>query len=228
MGARNEGLVNILTPRSRAGRLLRLAFLLVAGGALALLLWCGYWLWVINRYDGLPADGDVRPADVGIVLGAKLWEDEPSPALEERLDLALELYRSGAYDHLILSGGLDVEGDSTLTEAEGMRDYLVQQGVPAAAIKLDSASHSTYENLLYSARIMKEEGWARAVIVTHQYHGARSEDIADFLGYEDVQVQVADSKVLNMAYHRTREVLAYTKWLGEKWLVHGGRNPGID
>ncbi|MBP1977192.1 YdcF family protein [Cohnella thailandensis] len=214
--------------RPRGRKYLKRAIGIAAAGAAALVIWCLSLFMIINRYEGLPKSGTVQPADVGIVLGAKLWQDKPSPALEERLNLALELYRTGAFDRLIMSGGLDVEGDATLTEAEGMRDYLVSKGVPEEAIRLDSESHSTYENLLFSGRIMKEEGWNRAVIITHQYHGSRAQDIAEFLDYEDVQVQVADSKVLNMAYHRTREVLAYTKWLGEKWLLHGGKNPGID
>ncbi|RUS45877.1 YdcF family protein [Cohnella sp. AR92] len=207
--------------RSRSRSYLKWAIRLVALGAAALVIWCGSLWWIINRYEGLPAQGTPKKADVGIVLGARLWQDKPSPALEERLDQALSLYRSGTFEHFLLSGGMDAEGGK-LTEAEGMRDYLLGQGVPAEAIVLESNSHSTYDNLLFSQRIMKEEGWSRAVIVTHQYHGSRSQDIAEYLGYQDVQVSVTDSKVLNMAYHRTREVLAYTKWLGEKWLLHGG------
>jgi uncharacterized SAM-binding protein YcdF (DUF218 family) len=93
-----------------------------------------------------------------------------------------------------------------------MRNYLVEQGVPENAIRLDNDSYSTYDNLRYSRRIMEAEGWRTAVIVTHRYHGARAADIARTLGYDPVMVSVTESSVMNMNYHTTREVLAFAKW----------------
>ncbi|MBB6669155.1 YdcF family protein [Cohnella nanjingensis] len=188
-------------------------------GVIALAAWCAAIYVHIARFEGLPADSAPRHADVGIVLGASLWQDKPSPGLRERLDLGLSLYRAGTFDRFILTGGLDDNG-ATITEAEGMKRYLVGQGVPAEAIALDPDSRSTYENLSFAQAIMAERGWRTAVIVTHQFHGARALDIAQTLRYRDVQVQVTPSRVMNMAYHNTREVLAYTKWLGQKWLLH--------
>ncbi|MCC3373202.1 YdcF family protein [Cohnella sp. REN36] len=205
--------------RPKRRRFLRVIAWTALVGLLALAAWCTAIYVHIARFDGAPAGAKPHRADVGIVLGARLWNDRPSPGLQERLDLALSLYKAGTFDRFIVSGGLDA-GGATVTEAEGMRDYLLSHGVPADAIVLDDASRSTYENLLFSRAIMDERGWRTAVVVTHQYHGARALDIARTLGYRDVQVQVTLSHVLNMAYHRTREVLAYTKWLGQKWLLH--------
>lgn len=160
-------------------------------------------------------------ADVGIVLGAALWDGEPSPALRERLDHALELYREGWFDAFILTGGYDYVG-AKLTEAEGMRNYLVERGVPEEDILLENAARSTYENLVFSQNIMASRGWSKAVIITHTYHGARALDIARFLGYEDPVVSVTDSKVMNMAWHMARETLAYTKWQADKLLIRIG------
>ncbi|WP_240489055.1 YdcF family protein [Cohnella thermotolerans] len=206
---------------SGSRRLLRLLAWCLALGAAALIVWCATLFFIILRYDGQPAGGALKHADVGIVLGASLWRDKPSPGLRERLDHALELYRAGDFDRFLVSGGLDNNG-ATLTEAEGMRNYLLAQGVPADAVVMETKSHSTCENLKFSQAIMQHNGWTTAIIVTHQYHGSRAGDIAASLGYSPVQVSVTDSQAMNMAYHRTREVLAYTKWLGQKWLLHGG------
>jgi uncharacterized SAM-binding protein YcdF (DUF218 family) len=183
----------------------------VAVGLVLILIWCGSLYYRITSFTGVSGNADAVRADAGIVLGASLWNDKPSPGLRERLDHALALFRAGVFPHLIVSGGLDA-GGAKLTEAEGMRDYLQEKGVPAEAIEMDTQSHSTYENLLFSRNIMKEKGWQSAVIVTHRYHGARAADIAETLGYKPVQVSVTDSKVMNMAYHETREILAFTKW----------------
>ncbi|MFC3801267.1 YdcF family protein [Cohnella sp. GCM10012308] len=198
-------------------RRLRAAAYIVSAGVLALFLWCGSLFVVIGRFGGEPAKGLPAQSDVGIVLGASLWDNKPSPGLQERLDQALSLYKANVFSRFIVTGGLDA-GGAVLTEAEGMRDYLLQRGVPAPAIFIEPEATSTYENLKFSKAIMQANGWHTAVIVTHQYHGSRSLDIAEALDYERPQVSVTDSKVMNMAYHRTREVLAYTKWLLQKWL----------
>ena len=204
----------------------RVLLRLAAAAAAVALVWCGVLYAVIAGFRGMPDAGPPPHADVGIVLGASLWNGVPSPGLAERLDQALKLYRKGAFGRIIVSGGLD-RGE-TRTEAEGMRDYLVGRGVPAAAVVLEPKSRNTYENLAFSQKIMEQRGWTTAIIVTHQYHGARAADIARTLGYDPVLVSVTESRVLNLAYNRSREVLAYTKWLALKLMLHWGWIAGID
>ncbi|WP_217594326.1 ElyC/SanA/YdcF family protein [Cohnella sp. GbtcB17] len=216
-GAGNRGPVVAASFSHSRRKRLRAVVYVISAGLLALFLWCGSLFYVIGRFGGEPSKGLPAPSDVGIVLGASLWDNKPSPGLRERLDQALSLYRANVFSRFIVTGGLDA-GGAVLTEAEGMRDYLRQQGVPDSAILIEPKATSTYENLKFSKAIMQAQGWHTAVIVTHQYHGSRSLDIAEALGYERPQVSVTDSKVMNMAYHRSREVLAYTKWLLQKWL----------
>ncbi|BBI33646.1 YdcF family protein [Cohnella abietis] len=191
---------------------------LVLVGLVAFMTWCGSLYYLITSYHGTSENESAMKADVGIVLGATLWNNAPSPGLRERLDQSLKLYHAGAFKHFIVTGGLDDNG-ATLTEAEGMRNYLLEKGVPEQAIEMDTLSRSTYENLLFSQEIMEQQDWKTAVIVTHSYHGSRAENIAKKLGYDPVQVSVTDSKVLKMSYHVTREILAYTKWLGMKLFL---------
>jgi uncharacterized SAM-binding protein YcdF (DUF218 family) len=184
-------------------------------GVFLAVVWFGYMQW---RMSTIGRGESPEPADVGIVLGAALWNDVPSPGLKERLDQAVQLYRDGNVSVLIVSGGYDYNG-SKLTEAEGMGNYLLAQGIPTQSIVLENRATNTYQNLLYSGRIMKQNGWKRAIIVTHRYHSVRALDIARFIKLQDPQVAPADTHVMSVTWHRFRETLALVKWEAEKVLL---------
>lgn len=216
MNARSGGPVAV-TKRKKMSVLRKL---LITFAVLVLLglLWVGYaWRLMNGAHSSVPASA----SDVGIILGASMWGDSPSPGLRERLDEGLRLYQEGKFPHIIVTGGLD-RADYKYTEAEGMRNYLVDHGVPASAIILENKATSTYENLLFSREIMRERGWQSAVIVTHQYHGMRSLDIAKFLDYTRPALGLTESRTLQMKYHKPREVLAYTKWKLDELLLLTG------
>ncbi|GGF89731.1 YdcF family protein [Paenibacillus abyssi] len=199
-------------------RLLRILLRIAAWSAALIIFWCGYLLWHINDFE---EPRSISPADTGIVLGAALWNDRPSPGLRERLDHAYRLYEQGKLDHIIVSGGMDYNG-STITEAEGMRNYLIELGVPADKLLLEPLARSTYENLLFSQQMMLEQGWSSATVITHDFHAARATDIAAFLGIESFTVTGAKSRVLSSVKNESREVLAYTKWKLDKMLLRIG------
>jgi uncharacterized SAM-binding protein YcdF (DUF218 family) len=181
-------------------------------------VWIVYIQWKVQV---APDQELPKQVDVGIVLGASLRQDIPSPGLQERLDLAVNLYKQGKFKQLIVSGGLDHNG-SKLTEAEGMRDYLIKKGLPTKSILIEPRATSTYENLLFSKQIMDEQGLVSSIIVTHSYHGSRSLDIAESIGLKEPLVSSIDSEVLFMPYHEARETLAYTKWIWTKLLLKVG------
>jgi uncharacterized SAM-binding protein YcdF (DUF218 family) len=180
------------------------------------LVWTAYIQWKIHTVQDMPLTSE--PSDVCIVLGAALWNDKPSPALRERLDVAIKLYEEGHCHYVIATGGQDNNG-ATVSESEGMIRYMVDKGVPLTDTRSEPEARSTYENLLFSRAIMEQEGWHSTIIVTHSYHGARALDIAEFLHYEQPRMSVMDSQVMFMPYHKSRETLAFTKWTLEKWLM---------
>ncbi len=177
-------------------------------------LWILYLQWMIFSVQ----HQKLNKSDVGIVLGAALWNDYPSPALQERLDAAYDLYNRGYYSKIIVSGGMDHNG-STIPEAEGMKHYLMAKGTSADHIFIEDQSRSTYENLLFSKRIMEVYDWNSSIVVTHEYHGARAWDIACFLEFNRSSIYTIKSKVLSMPWHKARETLAFTKWFIQKHLI---------
>ncbi len=195
---------------------MRRALRAVVIGLLILAVWCGVLYTKIVTFDGTPEEA--QTSDVGIVLGAGLWGEEPSPALKERLDYAIELFNEGTYSHMIVTGGLGTP-NARITDAEGAAAYVIAHGVPEDAVTLENSSKDTYENLLFAQRIMKEQGWTTAAIVTHWYHGSRAADMASTLEYDPVRVFTTDTKVMNKRFHEGREVLAYTKWFIRKLFL---------
>ncbi|MGZ0041610.1 YdcF family protein [Paenibacillus ottowii] len=204
--------------QSRSRKIFKVSKRLILGLVifiLAGLVWAGVRVWNMNT---AVSTTPLQRAQIGIVLGASMWGAEPSPGLRERLEEALRLYRNGTVQRLIVSGGLD-QPDFPYTEAEGMQRYLVDRGVPIQHILLENQATSTYENLLFSQRIMKEYGWTSTIIITHSYHGPRAMEIAQFLDYDHPQMALTESKVLNMPIHQSREVLAYAKWTLQRWWI---------
>jgi uncharacterized SAM-binding protein YcdF (DUF218 family) len=191
--------------KTRKNWMRRARFLLIAI-VLAATVWFIYAWQLIDRTI---QEARPRHADVGIVLGAAIWGERPSPSLRERLDQALQLYRDGYVRYLLVTGGLG-EG-KTVTEAEVMQAYLLEQGVPEEAILLEDKATSTYENLLYSQEVMETYDLQTALLISHDFHLARAIDIA-----EDLELQASPigtkSRVLSESYYKVREVLALAHW----------------
>ncbi|REK77142.1 YdcF family protein [Paenibacillus paeoniae] len=200
--------------RKRSFRPWLLLFRFIMWGIAVGVLWSGYMLWLINGYSSKET---YPKADAGIVLGAALWNDRPSPALRERLEYARTLLENGTVKTLILSGGHGGRA-STLSEAEGMRNYLVEKGVPEDKLLLETESRSTYQNLVFSSMLGEEKGYDTFLVITHDYHAARAGEIAKYARIDSVGVGGVKSRVLNEFYNNSREVLAFTKWKLD-WLM---------
>ena len=119
-------------------------------------------------------------ADAAIVLGAAVWAEQPSPVFEERILHAIDLYKAGAIDYIIFTGGRG-KGD-LLSEAEAGEAYAVAAGVPAHAIMIEALSPVTYENLKNAQRLGQERGLSTYLIVSDPLHMKRSLEMAHDLG----------------------------------------------
>lgn len=107
-------------------------------------------------------------ADVIVILGSKVYPDgQPGPALTRRTQHAVALFREGLAQRLICSGGL---GTYPPTEAEAACGLAEKLAVPPAVILLEAQAHSTEENALYTASLMRAHGWQTAILVSDSYH----------------------------------------------------------
>lgn len=93
---------------------------------------------------------------VAIVLGNRINDDGSfTDIMVKRLELAKELYDNKEIDKIIVSGGIANEKVG-FSEAERMKEYLVNRSVPDNLIILEDKSLSTRQNALFSVPIAKK------------------------------------------------------------------------
>ena len=170
-------------------------------------------------------------ADCILVLGAGFRSDgSPTPMLKDRLDTAIEVYKSGAAPKLLMSGDHSRED---YDEVQTMKDYAIDKGVPSEDIFMDHAGFSTYESLYRARDIFQAQN---IVIVTQKYHLYRALYTAEALSLQALGVP-ADTKTYGgQTYRDLREILARNKdfltsiykpkptYLGDTIPVNGNGN----
>jgi len=123
--------------------------------------------------------------DSVIVLGAGLKGGVPTLALQTRLDSAIDYMNRNPETKAIVSGG---QGFSeTITEAEGMKRYLVSHGIPEDRILKEEQSTSTYENMLFSKKLYENsigKKLNKVMIITNNFHMMRSKMLARRAGLQ--------------------------------------------
>ena len=102
--------------------------------------------------------------------------------LSNRVDKAMEIYEKCAVKPIIIpSGGQG--GDEKLSEAEAMRRYLVEHGIPDEHIILEDRSATTAENLAFSKAIIDgRRGRRKTALVSSNYHVYRCLRLAKEVG----------------------------------------------
>ncbi len=143
--------------------------------------------------------------DCILVLGAGVWNGRPSHMLADRLDVAIELYKKGASDKIIMSGD---HGRENYDEVNIMKAYAIEKGVPSSDIFMDHAGFSTYDSIYRTKAVFEADD---IIIVTQKYHLFRAVHIAKVL---DIQVSGVPSdarRYTGATYREAREVLARNK-----------------
>jgi uncharacterized SAM-binding protein YcdF (DUF218 family) len=160
------------------------------------------------------ADGltdDIHAADVAVVPGNTVERDgRPSARLRARLDQTVSLYRQGLFPDVIVSGGVGVEG---FDEALVMKRYLIENGVPDGRIHVDSGGANTYLTARNAARMMGENRWQSALVVSQYFHVPRTKLALRRSGVTPVFSAHARYTELRDVYSIAREVVGYGAYL---------------
>ena len=91
-----------------------------------------------------------------VVLGRRLNDDgSMSMDLIKRCDKALEFFLREKPKKVLLSGGAPNK-KADRTEADAMKEYLIEKGVPQDKIIVEDKSLTTFQNAKFSAPIIKE------------------------------------------------------------------------
>ncbi len=136
------------------------------------------------EYKVISSSGLYTPekSDFIIILGNSLEDgDVPSLWLQKRLEAGIYLYDNSYADKIIVTGGKG-RFDKTAV-ALSMKNWLIDNGIPADDIITDERSKNTYENFKFSKELVDElinvDEKGNIIVVTNDFHMYRSMIIAD-------------------------------------------------
>ncbi|WP_347318647.1 YdcF family protein [Rossellomorea sp. RS05] len=145
-----------------------------------------------------------------LILGAGLKGEEPSKTLLSRLATGVEILKIREDLPVVVSGGQG-PGES-ISEAKAMGRHLVAHGIDGSRIIYEDESTNTYENMLFSLRVLEDRGLkeGKVLIVTNDFHLARSKILARDVGL-DASGYAAPTPWFVRANYYIREYFAMVK-----------------
>jgi uncharacterized SAM-binding protein YcdF (DUF218 family) len=158
--------------RKKTGRIFKVILIIVV-------LTIGYTSLSIYTFG---SNSSVGNADAAVVLGAAVWSNQVSPVFRERINHAVDLYRSGRVRKIVFTGGQGNRNEPT--EAAAARDYAIQNGIPATDILIEQRSHTTYENVVNAKQLADAHGLKKVLIVSDPMHMKRAITMAHNIGLD--------------------------------------------
>jgi vancomycin permeability regulator SanA len=134
--------------------------------------------------------------------------------LQDRLDRAVEIFKSGYTDRILVSGD---HGQHEYNEVASMRDYLVKAGIPESCVFMDHAGFDTYDTL-YRAKSVFEV--RRALVTTQDFHLLRALYIGQQLGLDLWGVPSRYQDAYWSPWYRFREYPARVKAFFDCEILH--------
>lgn len=130
--------------------------------------------------------------DCAVVCGYFANDDgTPSELMKTRVEKAVRLWKRKKVDCLILSGAAVYNEH---VEAEVMRRYARELGVPDSEIIIEDRAVSTYHNMLYSKEIMESHYLKDCVVVTNGWHLRKADHYARKFRLDYVMAQAENPK----------------------------------
>lgn len=154
--------------------------------------------------------------DAVIVLGCGIKGENVSAILSYRLDKSVEYYNKNKNAVIVVTGGQGPQED--ITEAEAMKKYLIEKGIPKEKIIKEEKATSTTENMLNSKKILDEKfkNDYKVTIITNNFHIYRASRIAKKAGLNATHYN-AKNKWDTIIANYIRETMGVAKYwiLGE-------------
>jgi uncharacterized SAM-binding protein YcdF (DUF218 family) len=160
------------------------ALMVALAMAVFLVSWPPFANMIVARFERPypPQRPSAVDAEAIVVLASSVYPvypPLPTPRLGsdtyERCQYAAWLHKNWRPLPVLASGGIPEPTPDTPPYANSMGEALRREGVPKEMIWSEVQSGSTYENALYSARLLRQRGIHKIVLVTDAYHMARAE-----------------------------------------------------
>jgi vancomycin permeability regulator SanA len=145
-------------------------------------------------------------SNIGVVLGAAVWSNKPSPTLSSRADKAAELLMKGKINSIQLTGS---NAPGELSEAEMAYNYLSSKEVNMNNVYMESQTTSTNEQIRFiKANLYNKPGIDEIIIISDSYHLPRIKEICRF---HQIRTKVVASDLVHSLkdkiYYNLREAV---------------------
>lgn len=148
-------------------------------------------VWILA--EPLKISQSPRKADAIVVFGGGVGETgSPGKSTIERSRFSVDLYRQGYAPYIIYSSGYTYR----YNDADNMELFALSMGVPKKDIILEKKANSTYENVRYTVKILKDKGFDSIILVSSPYNMRRSAMVFDSIAknMDVAYVPVPDSQ----------------------------------
>ena len=197
-----------LSGQSNSRPYMPMAFLIAA--LMLLVLAPLFWRQALGRYygDKIHTVESAEPARAAIVFGAAVYSGgRLSTVLRDRMDTAIELYRAGKVDKLLVSGD---NSHSHYNEPGAMMAYAIRNGVPEADIQPDYAGLRTYDTCYRALHVFQVR---QAILVTQAFHLPRALFTCRQLGVDASGTEADRRPYRGARWYEIRETVAATRAL---------------
>ena len=120
----------------------------------------------------------IKKKDAIIILGGGIELDGSLPKTPQlRVEKGVDLYKQGVAPYLVMSTKWSFLNEyiPPRTEAAAMKEYAITLGVPEKSILMEEKSTDTIGNAYFvKVDLLKPHKWKNIVVVTSEYHIARS------------------------------------------------------
>lgn len=204
-------------------RLKRKFFRATIVGIATVILWIGYLTGSIYFYG---SQTTTESAEAAIVLGAAVWDTEPSPVFKERINHAINLYKSNQVQNIIFTGG---QGEvSEQAESVVAKEYAIERGVDVTNILTETQSRTTFQNLYYAKQEAEKRQLNQFLIVSDPLHMKRAMRMA-----HDLNMKAKPSPTPTTRYKSLpaqweflrRETFFYSLYLIRRLVEMPAQNP---
>ncbi|WP_080777039.1 SanA/YdcF family protein [Chryseobacterium phocaeense] len=182
-------------------------FLLLLVAGIIFIAWANYSI----RKESSPFVSyniaDVPKTKTALLLGTgkKLSNGLPNAYFYNRIQAAIDLYKSGKIQYIIVSGD---NSTKDYNEPEDMQLTLMQYGIPKERIVMDHAGFRTLDSVIRAKEIF---GQNKLVIISQKFHNERAVFLARKNGMEAFGYNANDVNKYAGLKTNLREYLAKAK-----------------
>lgn len=182
-------------------------FLLLLVAGILFIAWANYSIKTrSNSYISYKTE-DLPAAKTALLLGTSksLNNGFPNAYFYNRIFAAVELYKTGKIQYIIVSGD---NSRKDYNEPEDMQIALMEQGIPKDRIFLDFAGFRTLDSVVRAKEIF---GQTKLIIVSQKFHNERAVFLARQNGMEAFGFNAEDVNKYAGFKTNMREYLAKAK-----------------